>query len=43
MKPILDARVAAGQTLTAANLFEAWWRVSLTGPDQLRQRVALSR
>ena len=42
MKPILDARVAAGQTLAAVNLFEAWWRVSLTGEDQLRQRVAFA-
>jgi len=42
MKPILDERMAAGQTLVLANLWEAWWRVSLTGEDQLRQRVAFA-
>ncbi|MEO6436967.1 MAG: DUF1800 family protein, partial [Tepidisphaeraceae bacterium] len=42
LKPTIDARIAAGEVLATTHLWEAWWRASLTSPDQLRQRVAFA-
>jgi uncharacterized protein (DUF1800 family) len=42
LKPIMDQRIAASQPVNATMMYEAWWRASLTGTDQLRQRVAFA-
>ncbi len=39
----LDAAVAGGETLTNSNqMMESFWKQAATGPDALRQRVALA-
>jgi uncharacterized protein (DUF1800 family) len=37
-----DAAVAAGETLSSNQVMESFWLQAATGPDQLRQRVALA-
>ena len=36
----LDARVAAGASISRNDTWDSFWTQALTGPDQLRQRVA---
>jgi uncharacterized protein (DUF1800 family) len=38
----IDAARAAGETISANQVMEAFWKQALTGPDQLRQRLALA-
>jgi uncharacterized protein (DUF1800 family) len=38
----LDAARAAGETITSNQVMESFWKQAVTGPDQLRQRVALA-
>lgn len=38
----LDAAVAAGETLSSNQMMESFWKQAATGPDALRQRVALA-
>ena len=38
----LDAAVLAGETLTSNQMMESFWKQAATGPDALRQRVALA-
>jgi uncharacterized protein (DUF1800 family) len=38
----LDAAVAAGEILSANQVMESFWKQAATGPDALRQRVALA-
>jgi hypothetical protein len=40
--PILLQRQANGEVLNDPQWSEGWWNVSLTAPDQLRQRVAFA-
>ena len=42
LRPTIEARVAAGEVLATTQLWEAWWKASLAGPDQLRQRMAFA-
>ena len=37
-----DAASAAGEQLSSNQVMESFWRQAVTGPDQLRQRVALA-
>ncbi len=36
------ALVASNGTLSPSNFYESWWQQAVTGPDQLRQRVAFA-
>ena len=36
------ALVASNGTLSPSNFYESWWAQAVTGPDQLRQRVAFA-
>jgi uncharacterized protein (DUF1800 family) len=38
----LDAALAAGETISSNQVMESFWKQAVTGPDQLRQRVALA-
>src|SRR5580693_34303 len=38
----IDAARAAGETITANQVMESFWKQALGGPDQLRQRLALA-
>jgi len=38
----IDAARAAGETISSNQVMESFWRQAVTGPDQLRQRVALA-
>jgi uncharacterized protein (DUF1800 family) len=42
--PVVLASISADPTTpyTSANTYNAWWRQSITAPDQLRQRVAFA-
>ncbi|WP_293001512.1 DUF1800 family protein, partial [Nevskia sp.] len=40
--PYLQQREAGGAALVQADRMDAWFRSSITGPDQLRQRVAFA-
>jgi uncharacterized protein (DUF1800 family) len=38
----IDAARAAGEMISSNQVMESFWRQAVTGPDQLRQRVALA-
>jgi uncharacterized protein (DUF1800 family) len=38
----IDAARAAGEDISSNQVMESFWRQAVTGPDQLRQRVALA-
>ena len=38
----IDAARAAGESISSNQVMESFWRQAVTGPDQLRQRVALA-
>jgi uncharacterized protein (DUF1800 family) len=38
----IDAASAAGETISSHQVMESFWKQAVTGPDQLRQRVALA-
>nr|MDP9121983.1 DUF1800 domain-containing protein [Acidobacteriota bacterium] len=38
----IDAARAAGETIRSDQVMESFWQQALTGPDQLRQRLALA-
>jgi uncharacterized protein (DUF1800 family) len=38
----VDAARAAGETISSNQVMESFWKQAVTGPDQLRQRVALA-
>jgi uncharacterized protein (DUF1800 family) len=38
----IDAARTAGETISANQVMESFWKQALTGPDQLRQRLALA-
>jgi uncharacterized protein (DUF1800 family) len=38
----IDAAAAAGETITSDQVMQSFWKQAVTGPDQLRQRMALA-
>ncbi len=42
MDTMAASLAASGNTISAGNFYESWWKQAITGDDQLRQRVAFA-